>query len=50
MNGMDFGMWTHQRWSGRKIMQQHKHNWAGVHKHKQDDGTRWLKMTSSIYN
>ena len=25
-----------------KIMQQHKHNRVGVHKHKQDGGTRWL--------
>ena len=25
-----------------KIMQQHKHNRVGVHKHKQDGGARWL--------
>ena len=23
-------------------MQRHKHNWGGVHKHKEDGGTRWL--------
>ena len=27
---------------GGKTMQRHKHNWGGVHKHKEDGGTRWL--------
>ena len=31
-----------------KIMQQHKHNRAGVHKHKKDGGTRWLIMTTDV--
>ena len=45
-NGMEFGLWTQQRWNGGKVMKQHKHNWGGVHKHKQDSGTRWLHITN----
>ena len=45
MNGIDFGLWTQQRWSGGKIKWQHERNWGGVHKHKQDGGTRWLQIT-----
>ena len=26
MNGMDFGLWIQQRWSGGKMMKQHKHS------------------------
>ena len=25
-------------------MQQHKNNWGGIQKHKQDDRTRWLHI------
>ena len=45
-NGMEFGLWTQQRWNGGKVMKQHKHNWGGVHKHKQDGGKRWLHTTN----
>ena len=44
-NRIDFGLWTQQRWSGGKILWEHEHNWGGVHKHKQDSGTRWLQIT-----
>ena len=50
MNRMDFGLWTQQEWSSGKMMQQHKHNWGKVKKHKQDDGTRWLQITYFFYN
>ena len=45
IDGIDFGLWTQQRWRGRKMMQQNKNNWRGVHEHKQDSGTRWLHIT-----
>ena len=48
MNGMDFGLQTHQRWDGGKIMQQDKHSRVGVPKRKQDRGTRWLIMTIDV--
>ena len=50
MNGMDFGLWIQQQWSGGEIMQQHIHNWGGVHKHKQNGWTRWLHITSFTIN
>ena len=48
VNGMDFGLQTHQRWDGGKIMQQDKHSRVGVPKRKQDRGTRWLIMTIDV--
>ena len=33
MNGIDFGMWTQQRWSGGEIMWRHKPNWGGLQEH-----------------
>ena len=44
MNGMDFGLWTQQQWSGGEIMQQHVHNWGGVQ-------TKWLNkmVTHNIF-
>ena len=46
MNGIDFGLWTQQRWSGGKIMWRQEHNGGGVHKHKQDGTRRWLKIAT----
>ena len=34
MNGMDFGLWTQQRWSADKIMKQRKDSWGGLQNHK----------------
>ena len=34
MNGMDFELWTQQRWSADKIMKQRKDSWGGVQNHK----------------
>ena len=33
-NGMDFGLWTQQRWSCGKIMKQRKHSWGGAQNYK----------------
>ena len=46
MNGIDFGLWTQQRWSGGKIMWRQEHNGGGVHKYKQDGTRRWLKIAT----
>ena len=45
MNGMNFGIWTQQKWSVGKIIWQHKHDWGREHKHTnkmmQLDGYAW---------